>query len=74
MIDTDSKRALSVFYILLTCYQILMVFKMIAISLDEYSGIVLFYLSSFIQIFFGLSFAFVHTNTKLISLKSKKSK
>lgn len=64
MLFINNRRVLSLFYIILICYQTSVIFKMVAVVIDVKFGIVQFYLTSFLQIFFGVLFTFINLETK----------
>ena len=65
------QKYLNLFLCLLLFYALLNELKFISISLNLYQGSVSYYLATFIQIFFGISFSFITINTKNISISSK---
>lgn len=63
------KRILNLFLCLLLFYALLNMLKLIAMSLNLYQqGIISYYLTTFIQIFFGILFSFITINTKSFSI------
>jgi len=55
---------LSLFYILLICYELSVILKMLAVVVDIKSGVTQFYLVSFLQITFGILFTIFNVNSK----------
>ena len=68
LIFTNEHKTLNLFFILLILYQIMVVYKFVARILDIHNGIVIFYLSGFIQIFFGILFTLFNVNSKNFQL------
>jgi hypothetical protein len=64
LLYTENKRTFNLFYFLLIMYQMTVVYKFIARILDVHHGVVLFYLTTFLEIFFGIAFTFINVNTK----------
>ena len=61
--------AINLFLVMLIIYEIMAVLKNIAVVTNFKQGPVLFYLSTFFQIIFGIIFAFMNINSKSIRLK-----
>ncbi len=66
-------KVLNVFLSLLLVYALINELKFIAIALNLYQGVTSFYLASFTQLFFGISFSFITINTKNFPVPSKLS-
>lgn len=64
-------NAISIFFLILMAYEFSSALKSIIAFTDLIHGIVLFYLTSFFQIFFGVVFSFINVNTKLFTLTRK---
>ena len=71
MMIIESKKVLNLFLILLIAYEISVLYKFMARIFDIQHGIVIFYLSTFIQLFFGVLFTIFNVNTKNIPLFRK---
>lgn len=65
------QSVLNLFLSLLLVYALINELKFIAIALNLYQGIMSFYLASFTQLFFGISFSFITINTKNIPISLK---
>ena len=65
------KNAVSIFFIFLISYELSSILKNIVYATDIMEGIVLFYITTFFQIFFGIIFSFVNINTKVFPISKK---
>ena len=64
LLHTKNRKMLSLFYILLICYELSVILKMLAVVVDIKSGVTQFYLVSFLQITFGILFTIFNVNSK----------
>jgi hypothetical protein len=64
--------AISIFFLFLLTYVFSNVLKNIVVYTDLVNGIVLFYITTFFQIFFGIMFSFVNVKTKVFSLSKER--
>lgn len=64
-------NAISLFYIFLITHVISLVLKFIIVVTDISQGLILFYITTFFQIFFGIIFSFVNVNTKVFPITKK---
>jgi len=64
MLYIEKQKALNLFYIILIAYELSVIYKLVARTLDLNNGVILFYLTSFVEIIFGILFAFININTK----------
>lgn len=67
------KNAISIFFLFLIAYELSNVLKTIIAYADLLDGYVLFYVTGFFQIFFGIIFSFVNVNTKVIPLSKERT-
>lgn len=64
MIHFTKTRSLNLFLVILIVYEFITVLKFVAAILSYAEGEISFYLATFIQIFFGITFLFININTK----------
>jgi hypothetical protein len=62
------ENIINLFLVLFIAYEISHVLKNLVVFSDLVNGIVLFYITTFFQIFFGVMFIFININTKKYSL------
>jgi len=60
----EKNKAINLFLILLVTYEFINVVKLIAGLLSGEQGVISFYMASFAQLFFGISFSFISIKTK----------
>ena len=65
------QRVLNLFLSMLLFYTLINELKLVAIVIDDYQGAMSYYLATFTQLFFGISFSFVTINTKNFPISSK---
>ena len=63
--------AISLFYVFLISWELSMVLKYLVSKTDLIQGPVLFYITTFFQIFFGIIFSFVNINSKSFPISKK---
>ena len=61
---TSEFKAINLFLVILIMYQVMVVYKFIASILDVHNGVVIFYLSTFLQIIFCVLFTIFNVNSK----------
>ena len=63
------ENIINLFLVLFIIYEITHVLKNLVVFSDYINGIVLFYITTFFQLFFGILFTFININTKKYSLE-----
>jgi hypothetical protein len=71
MLYIEKYKALNLFYMLLITYILSLIYKMIAGVLDLIHGMVIFYLTSFLEVLFGIFFTFINIKTRDFRLFKK---
>lgn len=65
------KYELNLFLVIFVSYELTGIMKFIVAYTDAVNGMVLFYLTSFLQIIYGILFSFINVNTKVFKLRVK---